>query len=76
LNEALKQLSARNRQLLDVLEKTQGKTEVDVAWRKGLLQFAAGGLAGITARTVVAPIDRVKILMQTQHVAAQLLLCI
>ena len=71
LNEALKQLSSRNRQLLDVLEKSQGKTEVDVAWRKGLLQFAAGGLAGVTARTMVAPIDRVKILMQTQHVAAQ-----
>lgn len=34
-----------------------------------MLQFACGGVAGITARTVVAPVDRVKILMQTQRIS-------
>ena len=38
--------------------------------RETMLQLACGGAAGATARTFVAPIDRVKILMQTQHVTA------
>jgi solute carrier family 25 (adenine nucleotide translocator) protein 4/5/6/31 len=29
--------------------------------------FLWGGLAGIISKTVVAPIERVKLLMQTQH---------
>ena len=35
--------------------------------RKTLLQLLCGGIAGATARSFVAPIDRVKILMQTQQ---------
>merc|ERR1719221_1641415 len=33
-------------------------------------QLLCGGLAGVLSRTMVAPIDRVKILLQTQAVAA------
>lgn len=29
--------------------------------------FLSGGIAGIISKTVVAPIERVKLLMQTQH---------
>jgi len=29
--------------------------------------FMSGGIAGIISKTVVAPIERVKLLMQTQH---------
>lgn len=34
-------------------------------WRKPLGHFIAGGVAGMTARTVIAPIERVKIIYQT-----------
>merc|ERR550534_45410 len=33
-----------------------------------LKSLAAGGVAGMTAKTVVAPLDRVKILFQAQNV--------
>ena len=29
--------------------------------------FALGGIAGIISKTTVAPIERVKLLMQTEH---------
>jgi solute carrier family 25 (adenine nucleotide translocator) protein 4/5/6/31 len=32
-----------------------------------LKDFLSGGVAGIISKTVVAPIERVKLLMQTQH---------
>jgi solute carrier family 25 phosphate transporter 23/24/25/41 len=35
---------------------------------KSIFQFFAGAVAGVTARTAVAPIDRVKILIQTNSV--------
>lgn len=33
-------------------------------------QFVAGGVAGMISRTAVAPIDRVKILMQTEKITS------
>lgn len=44
-------------------EKKKNENQEKVT--KTLKQLACGGLAGASARTVVAPIDRVKILMQT-----------
>jgi solute carrier family 25 protein 16 len=35
--------------------------------KKPLKSFIAGGLAGCCAKTVVAPLDRIKILFQTRH---------
>jgi len=37
---------------------------------KTVKQFFAGGFAGCVSRTVVAPIDRVKILMQTEKITS------
>ena len=60
---------------IDALERAEieGQQRVDKAERgvrNTLLQLASGGAAGATARTFVAPVDRVKILMQTQHVVS------
>jgi len=59
--------------LLDRVESLEGslqtiqkkKSDSQERIQKTLKQLACGGLAGASARTVVAPIDRVKILMQT-----------
>ena len=59
---------------IEALERAEieGQRRVEKAEREvrnTLLQLACGGAAGATARSFVAPIDRVKILMQTQHVS-------
>ncbi|KAK0715766.1 mitochondrial carrier domain-containing protein [Lasiosphaeris hirsuta] len=43
--------------------KTDNKRSLDYVWRTGV----AGGLAGCMAKTVVAPLDRVKILFQAHN---------
>lgn len=61
--------------LLDTIRKQEEekkKAELAVVdanknFRKTILQLICGGVAGATARSFVAPIDRVKILMQTQQ---------
>ena len=61
--------------LLDTIRKQEEeKRRAEIAvrnanenLRKTLLQLLCGGIAGATARSFVAPIDRVKILMQTQQ---------
>jgi solute carrier family 25 phosphate transporter 23/24/25/41 len=60
---------------IDTLEEREryGKQQVKQAEQQvkdTFYQLAAGGAAGAIARTFVAPIDRVKILMQTQHINA------
>lgn len=46
----------------------QGVSLANLQLSNSVRQFAAGGIAGAFARTCVAPIDRVKILMQTQYI--------
>ncbi|ETO24825.1 hypothetical protein RFI_12331 [Reticulomyxa filosa] len=58
---------------LDDLEKKHDKAETMlVTYRQELkvtcLQLLCGGVAGATARTVVSPIDRIKLLIQTARV--------
>ena len=65
--------------LLDTIRKQEEeKRRAEIAvrnanenLRKTLLQLLCGGIAGATARSFVAPIDRVKILMQTQQLIAK-----
>ena len=37
-----------------------------------LIDFMMGGTAGATAKTICAPIERVKLLLQTQHTNVRL----
>ncbi len=41
---------------------THNKKRKDFVWN-----FTLGGIAGIISKTCVAPIERVKLLMQTEH---------
>lgn len=55
--------------VLENREKAAGKFffEKQVEVQKALGSFACGGAAGAIARSTVAPMDRIKILMQTSH---------
>lgn len=54
---------------LKIAAETALKKESERA-NRSRKQLLCGGLAGVLSRTMVAPIDRVKILLQTQAVAA------
>lgn len=66
VSESIKVLLDR----LDFLEQKQQKTVTQLTAKQDelsimILQFVCGGAAGMTARTTVAPIDRVKLIIQT-----------
>ena len=46
---------------MSILHQIQSKNN-----KSYFLDFLSGGLAGIISKTVVAPVERVKLLMQTQ----------
>ena len=53
-------------------EQLRAKNRLAQDWsalQRTLKQLVAGGVAGGMARTAVSPLDRVKILMQTQHIS-------
>jgi len=61
LHEKIDRLELREAEL----KEKQSKTTKELIYTGK--QLACGGIAGAVARTSVAPFDRVKILMQTQH---------
>lgn len=63
LSERVSRLEGEREMAEQEMEKSSAELQ------KILNQLLCGGLAGATARTIVAPIDRVKILMQTAFVA-------
>ena len=69
VSESIKVLIDR----LEFLEKKQSSTKQELTEKQDELsimikQFVCGGVAGMTARTTVAPIDRVKLIIQTAMV--------
>merc|ERR1740117_327115 len=67
LLEVIEKLHSRVGQLegQNILAEKES-TEKNENLKRTLVQLGCGGFAGAVSRTVVAPIDRVKILMQTQ----------
>jgi solute carrier family 25 phosphate transporter 23/24/25/41 len=71
-DKALKEVAATIEQVKQLeAEKKALWSQIDVQallFSKTFKQLLCGGAAGTIARTTVAPVDRVKILMQTAHV--------
>lgn len=42
------------------------------AYKSFLLDFLAGGISAAIAKTAVAPIERVKLILQVQHTSKQI----
>jgi len=71
--EFLKHLQLLNTRLELFDQRIAAELEVktlSTEWQRSLKQLFCGGMAGACSRSLVAPIDRVKILLQTQAVAA------
>ncbi|XP_058793360.1 ADP/ATP translocase 1-like [Phymastichus coffea] len=48
------------------------KPKVDDNYKSFLIDFLAGGISAAVAKTAVAPIERVKLLLQVQHASTQI----
>jgi len=71
--EFLKHIQLLNQRLELFDQRIAAELEVkslSTKWQRSLKQLFCGGMAGACSRSLVAPIDRVKILLQTQAVAA------
>jgi len=71
--EFMKHLKQLNQRLELFDQRIAAELEVktlETEWQRSLKQLFCGGTAGACSRSLVAPIDRVKILLQTQAVAA------
>lgn len=69
----LVEMVQRLRKRVTLMEQRQRQAqqsyfESQVELQKTITSFVCGGAAGAIARTTVAPIDRIKILMQTAHI--------
>jgi len=72
-DEFMKHLQLLNHRLELFDQRIAAELEVktlSTEWQRSLKQLFCGGMAGAFSRSIVAPIDRVKILLQTQAVAA------
>lgn len=52
--------------------KKSDKPQGDDSYKSFLIDFLAGGISAAVAKTAVAPIERVKLLLQVQHASTQI----
>merc|ERR1711981_914448 len=50
----------------EALQSIMGKKGKEVTMQDFLIDFAAGGVSGAISKTITAPIERVKLIIQTQ----------